>query len=58
MLKHLNFFVLFCLFVCLVFVRGGVGVGRERTLLGRNGVRIIHLISNTFSCSLINLVFT
>ena len=56
MLKHLNFFVLFCLFVCLVFVGGGVG--RERTLLGRNGERIIHLISNTFSCILINLVFT
>ena len=27
MLKHLNFFVLFCLFVCLVFVRGGGGGG-------------------------------
>ena len=55
MLKHLNFFVLFCLFVW--FLWGG-GVGRERTLLGRNGGRIINLISNTFSCILINLVFT
>ena len=27
MLKHLNFFVLFCLFVCLVFVGGGGGEG-------------------------------
>ena len=56
MLKHLNFF-LFVLFVCLFFFFGG-GVGRERMLLGGNGGRIIHLISNTFSSILINLVFT
>ena len=59
MLKHLNFFS-FC-FVCLFgffFFWGGGGVGRERMLLGGNGGRIINLISNTFSCILINLVFT
>ena len=56
MLKHLNFF-LFVLFVCLFFFLGG-GVGRDRMLLGGNGGRIIHLISNTFSSILINLVFT
>ena len=57
MLKHLNFF-LFVLFVCLFVFFWGGGVGRERMLLGGNGGRIIHLISNTFSSILINLVFT
>ena len=57
MLKHLIFFS-FC-FVCLFgFFFVGGGVGRERMLLGGNGGRIIHLISNTFSSILINLVFT